>query len=127
MRHATTDGGFAERRKAAAEAKQQLLRKFEAAPKLDDPEMLARREERLAISVAREARSAERKRLKQGEHDRRLAEAAALAEAANAEAKAMAEARQAKMNGHIARVLADDAERKAERDRRYAARKARQR
>lgn len=126
MRH-VNDNGFAERRKASAEAKQQLLKKFETAPKPNDPEMLAKREERLAVSAAREARRAERERLKQEKHDRRLAEVAALAEAAAAEAEAMAEAQHAEMKSRIARVVADDAERKAERDRRYAARKARQR
>ena len=92
MRH-VTDNGFADRRKAAAEAKKLLLKKFEAAPKPDDPEM--------------QAKLAERK--------------------ANAEARAEAEAREAIARDRIARVVADEAERKAERDRRYAARKARQR
>ena len=126
MRH-VTDNGFADRRKAAAEAKKLLLKKFEAAPKPDDPEMQAKLAERKANADAREARRAERDRLKQEEHERQLAEAAALTEAANAEARAEAEAREAIARDRIARVVADEAERKAERDRRYAARKARQR
>ena len=44
-----------------------------------------------------------------------------------AEAKAEATAREQAERDRIARVVADEAERKAERDRRYAARKARQR
>ncbi|RCS22279.1 hypothetical protein DUT91_19695 [Phyllobacterium salinisoli] len=126
MRH-VTDNGFAERRKAAAEAKQQLLKKFETAPKPTDPEVVAKQEERKAIAAAREARRAEREQLKREERDRKLAEAEALANAAALEAKAKAEAQEAEMSNRIARVVADDAERKAERDRRYAARKARQR
>ena len=58
MRH-VNDNGFAERRKAAAEAKKLLLKKFETAPKADDPEMVAKRAEREAISAARELRRAE--------------------------------------------------------------------
>jgi hypothetical protein len=61
--------------------------------------------------------------MKQEERDRKLAEAAAIAEAAAAAANAI----QAESSNRIARVVADEAERKAERDRRYAARKARQR
>jgi hypothetical protein len=49
-----------------------------------------------------------------------------LAAAAEANDKAEAEARHAELNNRVARVVADEAERKAERDRRYAARKARQ-
>lgn len=114
---------FADRRKAAAEAKQLLLKKFEKAPKPTDPEVQAKRAEREAIAAARAARQAERERVKQEERDRQLAEAAAVAEAAEAAAKAL----QAESSNRIARVIADEAERKAERDRRYAARKARQR
>ncbi|PZM10736.1 DUF6481 family protein [Rhizobium tubonense] len=126
MRH-VNDNGFAERRKAAAEAKKLLLKKFETAPKADDPEMVAKRAEREAISAARELRRAERERLKQEANERQLAEAAALTEAATAAERADAEARESAAKDRIARVIADEAERKAERDRRYAARKARQR
>jgi hypothetical protein len=128
---------FEERRKAATEAKQKLLKKFEAAPKPDDPEMVAKRAERQALAEARETRRAERRRQKQEEAERLKAEAAAR-EAAEAKAKAdaiaeaeaiataEAEAREAGKKKLIERVIADEAERKAERDRRYAARKARQ-
>jgi hypothetical protein len=54
-----------------------------------------------------------------------MKEAAALVEAVQANERAEAEARQAEVNNRIARVVADEAARKAERDRRYAARKAR--
>ena len=126
MRHAS-DNGFADRRKAAAEAKQQLLKKFASAPKADDPELAAKLAERQANTAAREARRAERDRLKQEENERQLAEAAALTAAAELESKAEAVAREEAARERVSRVIADEAERKAERDRRYAARKARQR
>jgi hypothetical protein len=126
LRH-VNDNGFAERRKAAAEAKKLLLKKFETAPKADDPEMVAKRLEREAIAAARELRRAEREQLKQEARERQLAEAAAQTEAATAAERQEAEAREAAAKDRIARVIADEAERKAERDRRYAARKARQR
>lgn len=125
MRHAS-DNGFADRRKAAAEAKQQLLKKFASAPKADDPELAAKLAERQANAAARELRRAEKDRLKQEENERQLAEAAALTAAADAEARAEAEQREEAARNRIARVVSDEAERKAERDRRYAARKARQ-
>lgn len=126
MRHAS-DNGFADRRKAAAEAKQQLLKKFISAPKADDPALAAKLAERQANAAAREARRAERELLKQQENEKKLAEAAERAAAAEAEAKAEAQAREQAEHDRIARLLADEAARKAERDRRYAARKARQR
>ncbi len=114
---------LSERRAAAAQAKQQLLKKFEAAPKPDDPDMVAKRAEREAIAAAREARRADRERAAQEDIARKAAEAEAIARAASAEA----DAREADAKNRIARVLVDEAERKAERDRRYAARKAKQR
>ncbi|MFA1626871.1 DUF6481 family protein [Rhizobium mongolense] len=124
MRH-PGDDNFANRRKAANEAKQHLLDKLKAAPKADDPEMVARRAERRATAEARELRRAERVKSKQEEAERNLAAAAALADAANAEARAKAEERETQERERIARVISDEADRKAERDRRYAARKAR--
>ena len=120
------DNGFAERRTAAADAKRQLLAKFASAPKPTDPEMREKLAAREAVSLAREARRAEREAQKAAERERELAEVAALAAAAEAEERAGAEARQAEVADRVARVIADEAARKAERDRRYAARKARQ-
>ncbi len=125
MRH-PSDNSFADRRKTAADAKKELLAKFASAPKPTDPDMQERRAERAAIAAAREARRAEREALKAAENERILREAAEVAAAAEAHEKAEAEARQAEANDRIARVIADEAARKAERDRRYAARKARQ-
>lgn len=63
--------------------------------------------------------------MKAVENDRLLREAAALAEVAEAHHRAEAEARQLEANNRVARVVADEAARKADRDRRYAARKVR--
>ena len=111
---------FAERQQAAAEAKKRLLQKFEAAPKPDDPEVLAKRAEREALAAAREARRAETERVRKEAAEHRQAEHAA-AKAAEAEARQAAELEEA------TRTAALEEERKAERDRRYAARKARKR
>ena len=121
-----------ERRNAANEAKKALLERFKARPAADDPQVLARQAERKAILEARARREAEKQRLRQEKLAREAAERAAreaAEEAARreAEAKAAEEARlrDAEENERIARLLADEAERKAKRDARYAARKAR--
>lgn len=85
-------------------------------------ERLAAREE---IALARTARRAERDAMKLAENNRLLLEDAAAAKAAELHQRAEAEARQANVNDLIARTVADEVARKAERDRRYAARKAR--
>jgi Family of unknown function (DUF6481) len=105
---------FAERQKAAQQARQNMLDKFRSQPGLDDPavkqrqaEREARAAERSKARLAREAAKAEQKR--------REAEAAAQAAAELAREKEEAAARE----------LALEAERKAARDARYAARKKR--
>ena len=118
---------FADRRKDAADAKKELLKKFKSAPSPDDPEMIAKREERAAIAKAREERQAERERMKREEQARKEAEAKAAAEAAEAAANAERLAREAEEQDRIERAVADAAAMKAKRDARYAARKARQR
>lgn len=107
-----------DRRKAAADAKLEMLKKFKAAPKPDDPEMVAKRAERKALAEAREARRTERARTKREDAERRAAEEAAR-KAAEEEARLAERRIQADIE------VAKEAERKAERDRRYAARKAR--
>lgn len=114
------EADFAERRKTALAAKLQLLEKHRQAPKPDDPEVIARRAERLALAESREARRREREQAKREQAEREALEAAERAAAAEAQAREDAIA-------HEARLVAEAAERKAERDRRYAARKARQR
>jgi hypothetical protein len=112
---------FADRAAAAAAAKQALIEKFKAKPASDDPAVLARQAERRAVAEARDVRAAERKVVKEAEAARKLAEnqerLAELARQAEAEAARLAE--QARRDEEI------KAQRKAERDARYAARKAR--
>lgn len=107
-----------ERLNAAKNAKQAMAEKFRQRPGLDDPAVAERRAARAAVSAARDARIAEREA-------KRLADDARMA--AEREARA---AEQAEQNARMAtEKAADDArlelERKAARDARYAARKAR--
>ena len=106
--------GFADRQKAAEEARKSLLDKFRAQPGPDDPEVAKRREEREAIAARREQTRLEREAAKAEE--KRLQEEAAAAETARLAREAEeAASRQADL----------EAEQKAKRDARYAARKAR--
>jgi Family of unknown function (DUF6481) len=105
---------FADRQKAALEARKSILNKFRAQPGPDDPGVKQRQAEREALAAsraqakaAREAEKAEAKRL----------EEEAAAEAAAKLAREQEEA--------VAREAALEAERKAARDARYAARKKR--
>jgi hypothetical protein len=106
--------GFADRQKAAQQAKQNLLNKFRSQPGPDDPEVAKRRAEREAIAAARIRAKAEREAA-EAERKRREEEAAA-AEAARIAREKEEEA---------ARLAALEAEQKAKRDARYAARKNR--
>lgn len=121
-----------ERRNAANEARKALLARFNTRPAEDDPAVLARKAERQAIIDAREKRAIEREKLRQERLAREAAERAAreaAEEAARLEAeeraRAEAKIKEVEENERIARLLADEAERKAKRDARYAARKAR--
>jgi len=105
---------FADRQKAAQQAKKDILNKFRAQPGPDDPAVQQRQAERAAQAAAR----AEAKRLREiakAEEAARQAEAARLAAEQLEREKAEAAAREAEL----------EAERKAARDARYAARKAR--
>jgi hypothetical protein len=105
---------FADRQKAALEARKAILNKFRAQPGPDDPAVKQRQAEREAQAAlrakAREAREAEK-----AEQKRREEEAAAEAAAQLAREKEEAAARELEL----------EAERKAARDARYAARKKR--
>lgn len=122
---------LADRRSAAADAKAALLRAYRATREAAEPTRLARQEELVAIAAARDERREERDRLKsetKARHEEQArveAEAAAYQAAAAVAARAKAEARE-KADSLIAQVIKDDAARKADRDRRYADRKARQ-
>jgi Family of unknown function (DUF6481) len=103
---------FADRQKAAQEARKSILNKFRNQPGPDDPAVKARQAEREALAaerakakLLREAAIAERKRLEE--------EAAAAAAAQLLREKEEAVARQAAL----------EAEQKAARDARYASRK----
>jgi Family of unknown function (DUF6481) len=106
--------GFADRQKAAQQAKRDLLNKFRAQPGPDDPEVTKRRAEREAVVARREQTKLERETAK-AEQKRREEEAAAAEAARIAREQEVAAAREA----------AAEIEQKAKRDARYAARKAR--
>lgn len=116
---------LSDRRAAAAEAKTALLRAYSAAKIAAEPARQARQAERIAIAAAREERRLERERLKLAESQRLVIEAAEQMKTAAAEARAETTVRETSEKNRIARVIEDEAVRKAERDRRYANRKAR--
>jgi hypothetical protein len=107
---------FADRQKAAQEARQNILNKFRSQPGPDDPAVKARQAEREALAagrvnanLARKAAKAERKRLEEE------AAAAAAAELLH------------KKEEVVARQVALEAEQKVARDARYAARNKKKR
>ncbi len=115
-----------ERRNNAAAVKKAMLEKFRAASQ--DPELEAKRQERLAIVEARNERQAQRDAEREAQRKIREAEEARLA-AIEAERQAQL----AKEAEELAALEAADkaaanenllAEQKAKRDARYAARKA---
>ena len=108
----TKDADFVERRTAAKDAKAALLEKMKA--RKNDPAAEARRAERAAIVAARDEREA----AKREEAERIAREDAERQEAEKA-------AKSAEDNKLINRMVEDEAARKAARDERYAARKAR--
>jgi len=123
-----------ERRSAASEAKKALLERFKARPDPNDPEVLARRAERQAILEAREQRAREKERLRKereaveaAERARREAEAAERRRIEEERLAVEAKQREQEEIERIAAELALEAERKAKRDARYAARKSRKR
>lgn len=120
------DNNFADRLGTAADAKAARLKAHLAARDAAEPTRLARQEERVAVAAARDERSAERERTKLEEQERVEAEAAAQA-AADAAARTAAEAAAKGQNDRNADAVDDEAAKKAERDRRYAERKARKR
>ena len=115
---------FDDRKKNSASAKQMLLEKFKARPPADDPEMIAKAEARAAVARARDERTRER------EAARIAAEKAAAEEKrAREEAELAAQIAREEEETRLAaeRRAAELIERKASRDARYAARKAKAR
>ena len=111
-----------ERRNNAAAVKKAMLEKFRVAAQ--DPALEQQRLKRIAISVARAGRMAEREAAKKvreaelAEQAARAAELIAQAQREAEKAEALAKAEAAERDAALA------AEQKAERDARYAARKA---
>jgi hypothetical protein len=103
---------FADRQKAAQQARQNILNKFKAQPGPDDPGVKQREAER-AARAAQRAKAKEAKEAEKAEQKRREEEAAAAEAARIAREKEEEAARQAAL----------EAEQKAKRDARYAARK----
>jgi hypothetical protein len=116
MKNNYRDDTFNARLQNAARARKAVKDRIKDHPKPGDPEFEKLRAERQAIAMAREARLAERKAAKEAE-SARVAEEKAARELAEIEA--------AKQEADA--LVALEAERKAARDARYAARKARRR
>ena len=104
--------GFADRQKAAQEARKNILDKFRSQPGPEDPAVKARQAQREAFASARAKVSSVREAAK-AERNRLAEEAASAAAAQRLREKEEAVARQAAL----------EAEQKAARDARYAARK----
>ena len=117
--------GFADRQNASNKAKQALLAKARAKDPSKDPEFAKRQEIRRQAAMVRDARQAERRAERQADKERRAREKAE-AEAARAAAEKAGQERLAAEAAAMEEAkTALAASQKAERDRRYAARKAR--
>jgi len=103
---------FADRQKAAQEARQNILNKFRSQPGADDPAVVQRRAER-ETQAAERAKTKLAREAEKAEQKRRDAEAEVAAAVQVAREKEEAAAREAAL----------EVERKAARDARYAARK----
>ncbi|TJZ89298.1 hypothetical protein FA743_19160 [Paracoccus gahaiensis] len=117
------ENDFTGRRSDAADAKAALLQAHRAAKNAAEPTRLARQEERQAVAAAREVRQAEATRMKLEEQERLRRDTLA----ADATAKNEAETRDEVEKDLSSRTAEDEAAQKAERDRRYANRKAKKR
>ena len=127
---------FQDRQSAVIEARKALLEKFKSRPGPDDPSVKAREAERRAVAEAREKRAAEREATRKALEAREAARKAAdeatrlesgrLAELARIEAERVeAELAAIARDEAIALKAEEETAKKAERDSRYAARKAR--
>lgn len=114
---------FNDRQAASATAKKAVLEKFRSRPGPDDPAVQERLAQQKAIAEAREVRAAERQRARDAEKAR----LAALEAERQAELARLAAEQRARDAEAAAAALALQAQQKAERDARYAARKARRR
>ena len=110
---------------AAAQSRRTRLEQARANAPANDPGFAERQAARRAAGVAREARAAERKAAKLAEKAREAEEKAAEERARAIALVAEQEAREAEVAEQTAREIDLAAERKAARDAKYAARKAR--
>jgi hypothetical protein len=109
-----------DRREAAENARKAMLERFKARPPADDPDVLAKQAERIAIAEAREKRRAEREAIRKAEEERLAAEKLA-AELADLQRKEEEARRRAEAEALVI------AAQKAARDLRYANRKTKKR
>jgi hypothetical protein len=115
---------FADRLETAAKAKQALLEKARQKDPSNDPEFAARQAARIEAARIREERETEKRNAKMAEQARVKAEREA--EAARKAAEAQAEADRIRSGKRpVSKPALSEAEQKALRDARYAARKAR--
>jgi len=112
--------GFADRQSAATTAKKAELEKFRVRSAAIEPESAEQQSARLASKVARDIRAVERKAARLENAAREAAEKVARKAAEVAD-------RDVEMAQQVTRDVPSEAERKAARDARYAARKARNR
>lgn len=122
----TRDNQLSDRRAASADAKSALLNAYRAAQLTAAPAKAARQAERALVAAARDERRQARERIKMEEEARISTEAAERQALSDAAALAETEARESAEKARVARVIEDEAARKAARDLRYANRKARQ-
>jgi Family of unknown function (DUF6481) len=115
---------FADRLETAAKAKQALLEKARQKDPTNDPEFAARQAARIEAARIREERETEKRNAKLAEQAKVKAEREA--EAARKAAEAQAEADRIRSGKRpVSKPALSEAEQKALRDARYAARKAR--
>lgn len=127
MKHAYKDDSFGARLDSAATAKQTARSRIKAIAQPGDPAFEQRRQERQAIAEARAARQAERIAARAAETERKAAERAAKELEKQAAEALEAERRASEEQERELALEAEKIQRKADRDARYAARKARQR
>ena len=115
---------FADRLETAAKAKQALLEKARQKDPSNDPEFAARQAARVEVARLREERETEKRNARLAEQAKVKAEREA--EAARKAAEAQAEADRIRSGKRpVSKPALSEAEQKALRDARYAARKAR--
>lgn len=118
---------LADRLGASAKARQALLQKARANAPENDPGFAERQEARRIAAEKRAARQAERTATKKADKERKIREQAEAEKARELALIAEQEAAEAAAVELEAQKIALAAAQKAERDRRYAARKARRR